>query len=209
MISLMIVDDHETVRTGLASLLKGTEITIIAEAANGKEAVAIAVKKKPEIILLDVRMPFGDGLSVLEELRAKVPESRVVMLTTYRNPTYIIHAADLGASDYMTKGSSREDLIAMITDVAAGKSPSPYGEMCHMDLCRKEISQVSEDEALLTQREMQVLRCVALGLNDKEIAGAIEIDIETVKKQLRNILRKIAVGNRTQAAVWAVRRGIV
>src|SRR3972149_1557777 len=126
-IRMLVCDDHEVIRTGLVCLLAGADIQIIAEASNSKDALKLALKEKPDVILLDIRMPDGDGLATLEKLRAKVPESRVVMLSTYDNPTYIARAVALGASDYVLKGSSREDLIATIVAAAAGESPSRSG----------------------------------------------------------------------------------
>ncbi len=107
----------------------GSDIEIIAEAANGKETLKLAEQHKPDVILLDIRMPDGDGLATLEKLRAKVPDSKVVMLSTYDNPTYIARAVALGACDYVLKGSNREDLIATIEAAAAGESPSKAGEL--------------------------------------------------------------------------------
>ena len=208
-IRLLICDDHEVIRTGLASLLAGTEIQIIGEAANGKDALRIAQKEKPDVILLDIRMPDGDGLSTLEKLRAKVPESKVVMLSTYDNPTYIARAVALGAADYALKGSSREDLIATITAAAAGESPSRAGELKKIAAAMKVRQAIDDDDVPLTQRETQVLRHVALGLSNREIGKSLEISVETVKEHVQNILRKIAVSDRTQAAVWAVRKGLV
>ena len=126
-IRILICDDHEVIRTGLASLLAGTDIQIVAEAANGKDALRIAQKEKPDIVLLDIRMPDGDGLSTLEKLHAKVPESKVVMLSTYDNPTYVARAVALGAVDYILKGAPREDIITTITAAAAGEAPSRCG----------------------------------------------------------------------------------
>ena len=117
-VKLLVVDDHEVIRSGLASLLSNTDIQIVAEAASGKEAIKQAEKCRPDVILLDVRMPDGDGLAALVKLRKKVPESRVVMLSTYDNPTYIARSVALGASDYVLKGSSRESIIATITAAA-------------------------------------------------------------------------------------------
>jgi len=208
-IKLLIADDHEVIRTGLASLLAGSNIEIVAQAANGKEAVNLAEQHRPEVILLDIRMPDGDGLATLEKLRAKVPETRVVMLSTYDNPTYIARAVALGASDYVLKGSSREDLIATIEAAAAGESPSRAGELRRVAGAMKIRQVIDDDDVPLTQRETQVLRHVALGLSNKEIGRSLEISVETVKEHVQNILRKIAVSDRTQAAVWAVRKGLV
>jgi DNA-binding NarL/FixJ family response regulator len=193
----------------MASLLAGSEIEIVAQAANGKEAVEQAAKHKPDVVLLDIRMPDGDGLAALEKLRSRVPESRVVMLSTYDNPTYIARAVALGASDYVLKGSSRDAIINTITAAAQGESPSRAGELRRVAGAMKVRQVLDDDEVPLTQRETQVLRHVALGLSNKEIGRSLEISVETVKEHVQNILRKIAVSDRTQAAVWAVRKGLV
>ncbi|NUQ66346.1 MAG: response regulator transcription factor [Pirellulales bacterium] len=208
-VRLLVADDHEVIRTGLASLLAGSDIEIVAEAATGKEAVQKAEEIKPDVILLDIRMPDGDGLATLEKLRAKVPESRVVMLSTYDNPTYIARAVALGAADYVLKGSTREALLETITAAANGESPSRSGELRRIAGAMKIRQVIDDDEVPLTQRETQVLRHVALGLSNKEIGRSLEISVETVKEHVQNILRKIAVSDRTQAAVWAVRKGLV
>ena len=208
-IKLLIADDHQVIRTGLATLLLGTDIEVVAEAATGKDALKHAERTRPDVILLDIRMPDGDGLSTLEKLRAKVPESKVVMLSTYDNPTYIARAVALGASDYVLKGSSRDDLITTIRAAAAGESPSRVGELRRVAGAMKVRQVVEDDEVPLTQRETQVLRHVALGLSNREIGRSLQISVETVKEHVQNILRKIAVSDRTQAAVWAVRKGLV
>ena len=209
-IRILVCDDHEVIRTGLKTLLAGTDIEIVAEAADGKSAIELAQQVNPDVILLDIRMPGTDGLATLEKLRATVPNSYVVMLSTYDNPTYIARAVALGASDYVLKGSSRDALIATITAVANGEAPSRTGELRRIAGAMK-VRQVldDDDEVPLTQRETQVLRHVALGLSNKEIGRSLEISVETVKEHVQNILRKIAVSDRTQAAVWAVRRGLV
>ena len=208
-IRLLVCDNYEVVRVGLASLLAGTDIEIIGEAASGKEALRLAQKDKPDVVLLAVRMSDGNGLATLEKLRAKVPESKVVMLSTFDNPTYIARSVALGAADYVLKSSSREGLIGTIMAAAAGESPSRYGELKKIASVMK-VRQVLDDQDIsLTQRETQVLRHVALGLSNKEIGKSLEISVETVKEHVQNVLRKIAVTDRTQAAVWAVRKGLV
>jgi DNA-binding NarL/FixJ family response regulator len=208
-IKILVCDDHQVIRTGLASLFAGTEIEIVGEADNGKEALKQAQRLKPDVILLDIRMPDGDGLSTLEKLRAKVPESKVVMLSTYDNPTYIARAVALGASDYVLKGASRDDIIATIVGTFKGEGPSRGGELKKIAATMKVRQIVDDDDVPLTQRETQVLRHVALGLSNREIGRSLEISVETVKEHVQNILRKIAVSDRTQAAVWAVRKGLV
>jgi DNA-binding NarL/FixJ family response regulator len=208
-IRLLVADDHEVIRTGLKSLLAGSGIEIVAEAATGKETLKLTSQVKPDVVLLDIRMPDGDGLATLEKLRAKSPDVRVVMLSTYDNPTYIARAVALGACDYVLKGSTREAMVATIQAAAAGESPSRSGELRRIAAAMKLRQVVDDDEVPLTQRETQVLRHVALGLSNKEIGRSLEISVETVKEHVQNILRKIAVSDRTQAAVWAVRKGLV
>jgi DNA-binding NarL/FixJ family response regulator len=208
-IKLLICDDHEVIRTGLASLLAGSDIEIVGEAASGKDAVKMAMKTKPDVVLLDIRMPDGDGLATLEKLRSKAPGTKVVMLSTYDNPTYIARAVALGANDYVLKGSTRDAMVTTIRAAAAGESPSHAGELKRIATAMKVRQAIDDDDVPLTQRETQVLRHVALGLSNKEIGRSLEISVETVKEHVQNILRKIAVSDRTQAAVWAVRKGLV
>lgn len=208
-IRLLIADDHEVIRRGLLALLAGSELEIVAQAADGQQCIDEAERTRPDVILLDIRMPDMDGLAALEQLRVKVPDSRVVMLSTYDNPTYIARAVALGASDYVLKGSSREDLISTLMAAARGESPSRAGELKKVAGAMRIRQPVDDDEVPLTQRETQVLRHVALGLSNKEIGRSLEISVETVKEHVQNILRKIAVSDRTQAAVWAVRKGLV
>ncbi len=209
-VRVLVADDHEVVRTGLVSLLAGSEIKIIGEAENGKQAVSMAVKHKPDVVLMDIRMPDCDGLDALDRIHRELPNTRVVMLSTYDNPTYVARSVALGASDYVLKGASRQQLISTITAAAAGKPPSNTGELQRVaGAMSKNFTASNQEEIPLTNREVQVLRHVALGLSNKEIGRSLGISIETVKEHVQNILRKINVTDRTQAAVWAVRKGLV
>ena len=208
-VKVVIADDHEVVRRGLASLLSGSEVKIVGEAANGEEACRTVRKLKPDVVLLDIRMPGKDGLSALEKIRSEMPGVRVVMLSTFDNPTYIARAVAAGAHDYILKGSSRAEIIAAITGAAAGQLPARAGELRRVATTMANRVATPDPDIPLTQRETQVLRHLALGLSNKEIAQSLTISVETVKEHVQNILRKIAVTDRTQAAVWAVRRGLV
>ena len=208
-IKVLVADDHEVVRSGLASLLKDSEIDIVAEASSGEEAVQKTLKHHPDVVLLDIRMPDSDGLTALERIRTESPETKVVMLSTYDNPTYVARSVALGACDYVLKGSSRKELISAITAAAKGESPSKVGEMRKVASTMARRPTTSDEDIPLTNREAQVLRHVALGLSNREIGRSLGISIETVKEHVQNILRKIQVSDRTQAAVWAVRKGLV
>jgi DNA-binding NarL/FixJ family response regulator len=206
-ITVLVADDHEVVRTGIISLFDGTEISVVAEAVTGNEAVRLAVKHKPDVVLLDIQMPGTDGFEALERILVAAPTCRVVMVSGYDNPTYIARAVALGASDFILKGASRKDLISTVTAAAAHDSPCSSGVM-HRVAHAMRIAR-DEDGSSLTNREAQVLRHVALGLSNREISLALSISIETVKEHVQNLLRKIHLTDRTQAAVWAVRKGMV
>jgi len=207
-ISVLIADDHEMVRSGLHSIFSGSDIEIIAEAADAEAAVSETVKHRPDVVLLDLRMNDNSGLTALEEIKNKLPDTPVVILSTYDNPTYVARSVALGASDYVTKGANRRELIATVRAAAAGESPTKSGLLQKIAGTLGSAQQAGEDIPL-TNRESQVLRHIALGLSNREIASSLKISIETVKEHVQNILRKIRVSDRTQAAVWAVRRNLV
>jgi DNA-binding NarL/FixJ family response regulator len=208
-IKVLVADDHEVVRQGLASLLSGTEIKIVAEADNAEKAVQLVKKHRPDVVLLDIRFRNGDGLTALKRIRDEQPSARVVMLSNYDNPTYIARSAALGASDYVLKGSGKQELISAITSAVQGMSPIRNSPMKRIMATMAKREQTGDSEWPMTQREMQVLRHMAHGLTNKEIARSLEISVETVKEHVQNVLRKIGVTDRTQAAVWAVRHELV
>jgi DNA-binding NarL/FixJ family response regulator len=209
-ITVLVADDHEVVRTGLARLLEGSEITIIAEAENGEQAVEQTMKHNPDVVLMDIRMPETDGLMALEKIREIKPDVRIVMLSTYDNPTYVARSVALGAADYVLKDSGREELIAAIQRAASGESPSEDSILHRVkDTMSRRRERLDRSEIPLTNRELQVLRHVALGLSNREIGRSLGISIETVKEHVQNILRKIDAADRTQAAVWAIKKGLV
>jgi len=208
-IKLLIADDHEVVRSGLKSLLSGTDIQIIAEAATGEEAMRLVERHKPDVVLLDIRMTNSDGLNALGRMKLNWPDLPVLMLSTYDNPTYIARAVALGASGYLLKGIGREALLAAIRRVSGGGDAWTREELRRVTgaLATPRVS--GDVEAPLTQRESEVLHQLAFGLTNKEIAQALGISYETVKEHVQHVLRKIGVSDRTQAAVWAVRKGLV
>lgn len=208
-VKILIADDHEVVRTGLRSLLAGTDIKIVAEASSGQAAVRQALKHEPDVVLLDIRMPDGDGLNALGRIKLERPEMPVLMLSTYDNPTYVARAVALGANGYLLKGTSRDKLISAIHSAAKGESAWTREELRRVTGALATPRLISDVEVPLTQRESEVLRQLAFGLTNKEIALALNISYETVKEHVQHILRKIGVTDRTQAAVWAVRKGLV
>lgn len=208
-IRLLVADDHEVVRSGLVSLLSDSPIEVVGQAGSGSECVQLAKEHRPDIVLLDIRMPERDGLDVLEQLRDEVPSAQVIILSTYDNPTYIARAITLGAGDYLLKGVSREQLIESITAIAAGDTSRRSAVLKRVASVLRTSAMPIDEEVTLTVRENQVLRHLAMGLSNKEIGKSLSISIETVKEHVQNILRKLNVADRTQAAVWAVRKGLV
>ncbi len=208
-IKLLIADDHEVVRCGLRSLLADTDIKIVAEASSGEEATKLAAKYKPDVALLDIRMSDGDGLTSLGRIKLDYPEMPVLIFSTYDNPTYVARAVALGAAGYVLKGAPRDHLVACIRKAAAGESAWTRDELRRVTGALATPRLNADIEVPLTQRESEVLRQLALGLTNKEIAIALNISYETVKEHVQHILRKVGVSDRTQAAVWAVRKGLV
>lgn len=208
-ITILVADDHEVVRLGLRNILQGSSISIAAEASTGEEVLQLVASKKLDIVLLDVRMPGGDGLHVLGRLKLDHPELPVVMLSTYDNPTYVARAVALGAAGYVLKTDSRERLIESIQAAMRGESAWTREELRRVTGALATPRIVADVEVPLTQREGEVLRQLANGLTNKEIAQALNISYETVKEHVQHILRKIGVSDRTQAAVWAVRKHLV
>lgn len=208
-IKLLIADDHEVVRCGLRSLLAGGDIEIIGEATTGEQAIQMALEKRPDVLLLDIRMPGGDGLNVLGRLKLEAPAIAVLILSTYDNPTYVARAVALGAAGYVLKGTDRAGLIEAIRKASVGESAWTRDELRRVTGALATPRLNADVEVPLTQRESEVLRQLALGLTNKEIAQALHISYETVKEHVQHILRKVGVSDRTQAAVWAVRKGLV
>jgi DNA-binding NarL/FixJ family response regulator len=193
----------------LKNLLADTEIEVIAEASSGAQAVDLAMKKNPDLVILDIRMPDGDGLTALGRIKLDRPDLPVLILSTYDNPTYVARAVALGAGGYILKGSSRDEIVEAIRKAAQGDSIWTREELRRVTGALATPRLAADVEVPLTQRESEVLRQLALGLTNKEIAQALKISYETVKEHVQHILRKIGVADRTQAAVWAVRKGLV
>jgi DNA-binding NarL/FixJ family response regulator len=198
-VNVLVADDHEVVRLGLAAVLKD---------ATPEAAVRLARKLKPEVVLLDVRLGDRDGLEAIKRIRASSPGTRVVVFTAFDNPTYVARAVSAGAHDYLLKTASKAEILAAIAAAAEGSPPPRSGALRRMAgaMANREVApgvQVS-----LTPRETQVLRLVAMGLSNQEIADALEISVETVKEHVQNLLRKTSLNDRTQAAVWAIRQGL-
>jgi len=208
-IRLLIADDHEVVRCGLKSMLAGTEVKVVAEVSTGSAAVKYAIENEVDVVLMDIRMPDGDGLTALGRIKLDKPDMPVLVLSTFDNPTYVARAVALGAAGYLLKGCTREALLAGIRTAASGESAWTRDELRRVTGALAVPRLTADVEVPLTQRENEVLCQLAYGLTNKEIANTLHISYETVKEHVQHVLRKIGVSDRTQAAVWAVRKELV
>jgi DNA-binding NarL/FixJ family response regulator len=208
-IEIVVADDQQVVRSGIASLLKRSDIEIIAEATTGKEALQAVADHRPDVLLLDVRMPEGDGLQVLGRVRLEHPDLPVLLLSYYDNPAYVARAVAMGANGYLLKDVGREELVEAIRTVSQGGNTWTREQLRRVTGALATPRMFSDVEAPLTEREGEVLRYLSDGMTNQQIAAAMHISYETVKEHIQHILRKVGVTDRTQAAVWAVRKGLV
>jgi NarL family two-component system response regulator LiaR len=208
-IRILITDDHAVVREGLRTLI-GTEpgMEVVGEAEDGFEAVQKACNLKPDVILLDMVMPRMDGLEAINEIKRECPEARILVLTSFSDDEKVFPAIKAGARGYLLKNAAPERLLNAIRDVHQGK-PSMSSDIAKKlmhELQRS--SELPPTEEPLTQREMDVLRLVAQGLSNQEIAEVLVLGEGTVRSHVSNILAKLHLANRTQAALYALREGI-
>jgi DNA-binding NarL/FixJ family response regulator len=169
----------------------------------------MAQQHQPDVVLLDVRMPEVDGMTCLVKLRAELPNTPVIIFTAHENPTYIARAVALGAAGYLVKSATQAELIFALRQVATGETLWNRENLRRVTGAITNSRTNNELEVPLTKRESEVLKQLALGLSNKEIAQALNISYETVKEHVQHVLRKLGVSDRTQAAVWAVRKGLV
>ena len=208
-IRLLLADDHEVLRSGVKAMLAGTEIKVVAEATTGQAAVKSALEHAVDVVLLDARMPDGDGVTALGRIKLDKPDLAVLMFSAYDNPTFVARAVALGASGYLLKGCSRDALLDAIRRAAVGESIFTREDLRRMTGALATPRLAADVEVPLTRRESEVLVQLAKGATNKEIAKVLQISYETVKEHVQHTLRKLGVNDRTQAAVWAVRKGLV
>ena len=201
-IRILAVDDHPLIRQGIAGLVAAqADMNLIAEATNGVEAIEQFRLHRPDITLMDLQMPQMSGLDAIIAIRGEFPEARIVVLTTYAGDVQALRALKAGARAYLLKDTLHKELLSTIRAVHAGKkSLSP--EVSY------QLAEHASDEAL-TAGEVRVVRLIAEGNANKEIAAVLSISEDTVKGQVRNILAKLGAKDRTQAAMIALRRGII
>lgn len=211
-IKVLIADDHSMVRQGLKQIVElEDDIEVIGQAANGEEAVELAMKLEPDVVLLDINMPNMNGIQALTHLKEKECPAKVIVLTIHAEREYLVKTVQLGAAGYVLKDADSDVLIKAIRSVNSGQSyiqPNMTTELI------KEFNRVTTDEEknkeerLLTKREIEVLELIAEGMLNKEIAAKLYISEKTVKNHVSNIFKKLNVSDRTQAAIYAFKHNI-
>ncbi len=206
---ILFVDDHEIVRLGFRQMLIGTDAEIVDEASTSHDGYNKFVASKFDLVIVDVRLPGGDGLQLLGKIKTHSPTQPVLIFSSYDNPTYIARAVALGANGFLLKTDSQDKILDAVQRASKGESIWSREELRRVTGSLATMRVGSESEIPLTQREGEVLKQLANGLTNKEIAQSLGISYETVKEHVQHILRKIGVSDRTQAAVWAVRKNLV
>jgi len=208
-IRVLIVDDHAIVRKGICALLATeSQIEVVAEASNGREAVEKAQALGPDVILMDIVMPEMDGLEAIHHIIEHQPEIRILVLTSFASVDMVLPAIKAGALGYLLKDSGPEELVRAINQVHCGQSS------LHPAIARKLLQEISHpsahgpDSDSLTEREVTVLKLVAQGCSNREIANQLTVSEATVRTHVSHILAKLELSSRTQAALYALRKGL-
>ncbi len=209
-ITVLLVDDHPVVREGLTAMLETQpDMEVVGEAADGQEAVRMAVALRPDVILMDLQMPGMNGVEAIQHIRQDRPEAQVIILTTYDSDEYIFAGIEAGAKGYLLKGTSRADLLKAVR--AASRGESLLEPVVARKLVEKytQLSRKEPDQDALSERELEVLRMVARGARNKEIARELYITEKTAKAHVSNILAKLGASDRTEAVTLALKRKII
>lgn len=206
---IVVVDDQNVVRDGVVTMLSfQADMEVVGEAQNGIQAIEIAKQSKPDVVLLDMSMPIQDGLSTIPKIKELLPDVGILVLTSFAESDLVYQAIKAGALGYLLKDATRIQLIQSIRDVAEGKA------FLHPSIAMKVIREIEESNdqgglaETLTLRELETLKLLARGFSNQEIALSLYVHERTIAKYVSNILKKLQVANRTQAALYAVRNGL-
>jgi DNA-binding NarL/FixJ family response regulator len=207
---VVIVDDHDLARAGLASLLASVpRLNVVGEARNGREALSVCRRIRPDLVLMDVRMPDVDGLAATRAIKHECPETSVIIVTMHENADYLFEALRAGAAGYVLKGATKQELVNTVSRVLAGEAVIS-SELASQLLRRLvQADRSAPDTVRLTAREHDVLRLLVQGQTNGQIARQLRVSLSTAKAHVEHILDKLGVSDRTQAAVRALELGLV
>lgn len=209
-VNILLADDHRMVREGIRCLLENVpEFNVVGEAADGYECISLVNKTKPNIVLLDIDMPDMNGIEALRVIKEQKMICKVIMLTRHNEIDYLMKALEIGCDGYILKESSFDTLKKAIFKVYSGNKYIEPNMMPLLNANMQEKSNVKKRMSELTKREIDVLKMIASGAFNKEIASTLNISERTVKNHISNIFKKIEVSDRTQAAVFAIKNGII
>lgn len=210
-IRILLADDHTVLRQGMAQVLESQpDMTVVAQAGDGREAVDLAQQHRPDIILMDINMPALDGVAAARHITAEQPGTGIIILTMYRRDDYVFEAIKAGASGYLLKEVELDELLASVRAVAQGEAviDSAIASRVLAEL-RRPKPKPAEAEPALAERDLNILRFLAQGLTNQEIADQLSISEKTVRNRLSLVFRQLHLENRTQAALYALREGLV
>ncbi|MBT3315815.1 MAG: response regulator transcription factor [Anaerolineae bacterium] len=212
---VLVVDDHSLFRDGVVSLLRAAGMKIVGEAGDGKAAVQEALRLKPDLVLLDIHMPEGGGLTALKQIRSQLPETKVVMLTVSENNDNLIEAITSGAHGYLLKSLNAKGFLASLEGLQRGEAAMTRTMMAQLlgavsnQANPEEVREKNQKFDLLTEREIELLQVLSQGFSNKAIAQQLHISENTVKYHMKKIMQKTNLQNRTEVAAYAVRNGLI
>lgn len=210
-IRVLLADDHNVLRQGMAQVLESQpDITVVAQAGNGKEACRLAEQHHPDVILMDINMPEMDGVAAAQQITAALPQTGIIILTMYRRDDYVFEAIKAGASGYLLKEAELDELLGAIRAVAQGEAvidPSIAGRV--LAELRRPRPAPAEKMPELAERDLEILQLVAQGLSNQEIADRLFLAEKTIRNRLSLIFKRLHLENRTQAALYALREGLI
>jgi len=208
-IRILVVDDHTVVRKGLSSLLSADKygVDVVGEAIDGRDAIEKARELDPEVILMDLMMPKMDGIEAIKVIKEETPDARILVLTSYGEDDLLLKAIDAGALGYLMKDASPDELVSTIKSVSMDRMSLPM-DLARKVMLREDAPKPETPISMLTERELDVLNCIAQGYSNKQIAQELTIGITTVRTHVSNLLRKLNLENRTQLALYARERDL-
>ena len=209
---VLLADDHSIVRRGLRSLLEDAGVSVVAEAADGLEAIRLSEEHLPDVLILDVAMPKLNGIEVAARAQKLTKRPGVIMLSMHADESYIIRALAAGARGYLLKSATDEDLLPAVKAVAAGKpffSPAVTGVLVEDYVRRLQMRGLTDSFHLLTDREKEVLQLLAEGRSNKEVATLLDLGLSTVETHRANLMQKLNLHNTAEIVLYAVRKGII